>query len=275
MMVGWTLTGARRRSLEAVAVLALAVAAWPAMAQSGPAGAAPADDPATVPPPRLSNPADPLEGLNRKTFAFNEGLDRVVLKPVAEGYKKAVPEPVRTGIGNVFGNFTDAWSAVNQLLQGKLQFGLEMGMRVAVNTVFGLGGIVDVASDAGLEKRSEDLGQTFGKWGFGPGPYLVLPVLGPSDVRDTIALPADSLATPALLANETSVQVGITVLKVVDARASLLVATGIVDSIALDKYAFIRDAYLARRRNLVYDGDPPEEKDPNADPAPETKGDAK
>lgn len=259
-----------RRSAALVAIVS-AAAMHAAVAQPALPVAQEASAPAADAPPPARNPADPFEGLNRKTFAFNEALDEAVLKPVAEGYRKVVPEPVRTGIGNVFGNFADAWSAVNQLLQGKLQYGLEMGMRVAVNTMFGFGGVMDIASDAGLEKRSEDFGQTLGRWGLKPGPYLVLPVLGPSDIRDTAALPADMAASPTRLPSDTGGQVGLTVLRVVDTRASLLGATGIVDSIALDKYTFIRDAYLARRRSLVYDGDPPEE--PQDDAPAETNRD--
>ena len=128
--------------------------------------------------------ADPLEGLNRGIFAFNEAVDRALLKPLAIAYKTALPSPVRTGVDNVFGNVGDAWSAVNHLLQGKVKTSLEMTVRVTTNTVFGIGGLFDLASDAGLERQSEDFGQTLGKWGLGPGPYLVLPFYGASSLRD-------------------------------------------------------------------------------------------
>ncbi len=209
-----------------------------------------------------TNPADPFEGFNRSIFSFNEGLDKAILKPVAEGYRKVVPKLVRTGVSNVFGNVADVWSAGNQLLQGKLQYGLEMGMRVAVNSVFGLGGVLDPATEAGLERRSEDFGQTLGRWGAGPGPYLVLPVLGPSDVRDGLAIPVDMLASPGRYVSPTSAATGLTVLGVVDTRAGLLNLTDMASQLALDKYSFYRDAYLARRLNQVYDGSPPEVDEP-------------
>ncbi len=245
-------------------------AAPPTVATSGAgAGAATAAPAAEAPASSAANPADPFEGFNRKVFGFNEAVDDAVLKPVAKAYKAVVPELVRTGVGNVLGNFSDAWSAVNQLLQGKVQFGLEMGMRVAMNSVFGLGGVLDPASEAGLEKRSEDFGQTLGVWGIRPGPYIMLPILGPSAVRETFALPVDYVASPSNFVSPADAQIGLTVLRVVDTRASLLGATSIVEGIALDKYSFIRDAYIARRRSLVYDGDPPElPEDPaSAEPA--------
>lgn len=211
---------------------------------------------------------DPWENWNRKVFAFNESLDANVLKPVATGYSKVVPEPVRRGVDNVFSNVNDAWSTVNNFLQGKVQYGFEMAMRFGTNTVFGLLGIVDVASDLGLERRSEDFGQTLGTWGFGAGAYIVWPLLGPSTVRDSIALPLDRAASPAVVIDGGGAQFGITVLQIVNARANLLGASRVLDDIALDKYTFLRDAYLQRRRSLVYDGDDP------AAAAPPPTGDA-
>ena len=134
---------------------------------------------------------DPWENWNRKVFAFNEKLDENVLKPVATAYSNIVPQPVRTGVDNVFANVADAWSAVNNLLQGKLTEGLSDVIRVGTNTVFGVGGLFDIASEAGIERHKEDFGQTLGRWGFGAGAYVVWPVLGPSTVRDSIALPLD------------------------------------------------------------------------------------
>ena len=127
---------------------------------------------------------DPLEPMNRAVFAFNEAVDDAVLKPVATAYQKVVPELVRTGVDNVFANIGDLWSAANQLLQAKPVAAVEMGFRFVVNSSFGIGGLFDIASEAGLERRSEDFGQTLGRWGLGTGPYLVLPLLGPSNVRD-------------------------------------------------------------------------------------------
>jgi phospholipid-binding lipoprotein MlaA len=229
-----------------------------------PLAAAAADD-------RPPHPADPLEGFNRAMFKFNDDVDEAVLKPVATGYRKVVPQPVRTAVGNFFGNFQDAWSAVNHFLQGKPKSGLEMTMRVATNTVIGIGGLIDVASDAGLERQSEDFGQTLGRWGFGSGPYLVLPLLGPSSVRDGIAMPLDRSASPAVAFQEDADRVGLVTLDIVDTRARLLGATQLISEIALDRYSFVRDAYLARRRSLVYDGDPPEPDEPAETEAPADK----
>lgn len=209
-------------------------------------------------PARTPNPRDPLEGWNRGVFAFNDKLDAAVLKPVAEGYRKVVPEPARQMVGNFFGNFGDAWSAVNQLLQGKPVDALNMGMRFGVNTVLGAGGLLDPASEAGLERKEEDFGQTLGRWGMPSGAYIVWPVLGPSAVRESVALPLDRGWSPNLLMNDTGGQIALTSLNLVDTRTNLLGATGMLDQIALDRYSFVRDAWLARRRSLVYDGDPPE-----------------
>lgn len=206
--------------------------------------------------------ADPLEGFNRGVQSFNDGVDNAVLKPVAEAYVKVVPSFVRTGIGNFFGNLGDGWSAVNHLLQGKPKSALNMTLRMAVNTTFGLGGLLDVAGEAGLERQPEDLGQTLGVWGLPAGPYLVLPLLGPSSVRDSVgtAVGLSSRTTPEYT-DDQAVANSAFLLGVVHARAGLLGATKLLDDIALDRYTFLRDAYLARRRNLVYDGNPPEEGD--------------
>ncbi len=211
---------------------------------------------------------DPWENWNRKVFAFNERLDTNVLKPVATTYNKVVPSMVRTGVSNFFGNFSDAWSGVNNLLQGKLELAFRDVFRVGTNTFFGLLGVLDVASDLGLERQSEDFGQTLGRWGVGPGAYVVWPLFGPSTVRESLALPLDRWATsPASLADGTWLQANITAVQLVNTRAGLLGASRLIDDIALDKYTFLRDAYLQRRRSLVYDGEEPEEPDP-ADPPP-------
>jgi phospholipid-binding lipoprotein MlaA len=204
--------------------------------------------------------ADPWENWNRKVFALNDGLDRAVLKPVATGYAAVMPQFVRTGVDNFFGNFGDAWSAVNNVLQGKGQPAFEDVVRVTTNTVIGFFGILDIASEFGLKHRNEDFGQTLGHWGVGPGPYVVLPVLGPSTLRDTAALPVDRYyASPTNLLGLSGLEAaGITTLQVVNTRANLLGASKLLDGITLDKYTFIRDAHLQRRRNAVYDGDPPE-----------------
>lgn len=217
------------------------------------------------------NPVDPWENWNRKVYAFNDKVDEAVLKPVAEGYKAVVPSLVRTGITNVFGNINDVWSAANHLLQGKLQSGLEMGMRVLVNTTFGLGGLLDPATEMRLTKRSEDFGQTLGRWGVGTGPFVMLPLLGPSTLRDTATLPVDrQLAPSTLVASETG-RYAVTALELINTRTNLLATTQLLDQVALDRYSFTRDAYLSRRLDQVFDGAPPLENfdDGPSDPAPD------
>lgn len=214
---------------------------------------------------------DPLEGWNRAVFGFNEGLDAALLKPVARGYQALVPERVRAGVGNVFGNVADGWSAINQLLQGKPVAAAQMTMRVATNTVLGLGGLLDVAGELGIERQPEDFGQTLGRWGLPAGPYIVWPLLGPSSLRETAAMPLDLSWRPAALSDDSATRLGLTTLQLIDVRAGLLGASRIVDEIALDKYLFVRDGYLTRRRSLVYDGDPPETAQPK-DEAPADPG---
>ena len=201
---------------------------------------------------------DPLEGMNRAVFSFNEALDRVAIRPVATGYQAVLPEFVRDSVDNFFNNFNDAWSAVNQLLQAKPAAALEMGLRFGVNTVFGFGGLVNIAG-AGIERRSEDFGQTLGRWGMPPGPYLVLPLLGPSTLRDTAALTLDLRALPEAFVEQRPERWALGTLQLISVRASLLATTRALDELALDKYSLVRDGYLARRRNLVYDGNPPDE----------------
>jgi phospholipid-binding lipoprotein MlaA len=245
-----------RAFLRVVAVLAVAAAAGCATAP--PQGAADR---------HTAGPKDPYEPFNRKMFAFNDTLDTYALKPVATAYTKVVPSPVRTGVHNFFGNFSDAWSAVNQLLQGKPGDAGTMTLRVLTNTTIGIGGLFDPATSLGLERKSEDLGQTLGVWGLEPGPYLVLPLFGSSDVRDAIALPADSYVSPALLASgKYWKELGIDAVGVIDTRAGLLGASQMLDELAFDRYTFMRDAYITRRRSLVYDGNPPELPDDDADP---------
>lgn len=216
------------------------------------------------------SPSDPFEKANRAIFGFNEALDTAVLTPVAKGYQAVVPELMRAGVTNFFGNFGDGWSAINNALQGKGEAAATMVARVATNTLFGIGGIFDVASDLGMERSTEDFGQTLGRWGMPAGPYLVWPLLGPSTGRDTLGRPLDLAWSPALAINDGAVNIGLSALNLIDTRANLLSASRVVDGLAFDKYTFIRDAYIARRRNLVYDGNPPEvpeDKEP-ADPAP-------
>lgn len=200
---------------------------------------------------------DPWEAWNRKVFAFNEGLDEKVLKPVATTYRDVVPGPVRMAADNVFNNVADGWSAVNLFLQGRWRVGVQQSMHFAINSVLGIGGLIDLAGEAGMDRHSEDMGKTLGQWGFKTGAYIVLPLIGPSSVRDTFALPLDRLASPALVFNNGKAQLGVFVLQTVNTRANYLRATEMLDEIALDKYTFIRDAYLYKRGSMSEDDEEP------------------
>ncbi|MBS1187174.1 MAG: transporter [Burkholderiaceae bacterium] len=199
------------------------------------------------------NPKDPYEGFNRAMFSFNDTVDRVALKPAATAYRDALPGFVQTGIGNFFGNIGDVWTAVNNLLQGKVEDGMSDVARVALNSTFGLLGLIDVASDAGLPKHREDFGQTLGHWGGEAGPYVVLPFLGSSTVRDTFALPFDFYGDPWGYKDPVSVRNIGRGVRVIDKRAGALEAGDLVEEAALDKYEFVRDAYLQRRQNQIDD----------------------
>lgn len=196
---------------------------------------------------------DPWESWNRKVFGFNESLDRNVLKPVATTYTEVVPSPVRQAASNFFGNVGDAWSAFNLLLQGRFKPGAEQTMRFAMNSTFGLAGLIDIATPAGIERRREDLGKTFGRWDFGQGPYVVWPLLGPSSLRDSIALPLDRRVSPALFFSDIQSKWALYSVQTIDERANLLRAGELLDAMALDKYSFVRDAYLQRRGNSEKD----------------------
>lgn len=205
------------------------------------------------------NPKDPIEGFNRAMFAFNEGLDAAIIKPVATGYEAVLPSPIRTGVTNFFSNIEDVFIGVNNLLQGKLpQAASDLG-RVAINTTIGLLGVLDIATDAGLEKHDEDFGQTFGRWGVGNGAYVVIPVFGPRTVRDTVGLVLDVAADPVAQHRPRRTRDIALVLRMINDRANLLPADKVVEEAALDKYSYMRDAYLQRRRNLIHDGNPPRE----------------
>jgi len=206
-----------------------------------------------------ANTNDPYESFNRKVFVFNEEMDKRLLRPGAVAYKAILPDFVEKSISNFTNNLKDAWSFVNMVLQGEGAPAVEGLMRVVVNSTFGLGGLLDVASDMQLDRRSEDLGQTFAVWGAPKGPYLVLPFFGPSTVRDTIGLPADIYAMPSLA--DVGARNAVTVVQVLSLRSQLLGATDLLSEVALDKYSFVRDAYLQRRRNLIYNGNPPDQYD--------------
>jgi phospholipid-binding lipoprotein MlaA len=215
------------------------------------------------------NPADPLEKVNRAVFAFNDAADKVLITPVAKGYRAVLPGFLRTGIANFFSNLEDVWVSVNDVLQGKFQEGSEDFTRVIFNSTFGIGGIFDFASDVGLPKHSEDFGQTLGVWGVTSGPYVVLPIFGPSTFRDGLGLLVDGRADLVyrLVNDDVPLRNVLYATRAIGNRANLLDASSVLDQAALDRYAFVRDAWLQRRRNQVYDGNPPREKD-DADDEP-------
>ncbi|GAA6152446.1 MlaA family lipoprotein [Pseudoteredinibacter isoporae] len=198
------------------------------------------------------NPADPWEGFNRGVFAFNDAVDGAVLKPIAKGYKAVTPDVVETGVSNVFSNLGEVGNIVNGLLQFKLGQASNDTGRLLINSTFGLAGIFDVAKHMGLEKGTgEDFGQTLAAWGVESGPYVVLPLLGPTTVRDGVGLPADSYLNPISHVDHVPTRNSAYGADLIDTRASLLGAEGAISG---DKYSFIRDAYLQRREYLINDG---------------------
>ena len=208
-------------------------------------------------------PGDPLEGYNRAMFGFNEGVDKAIIKPVPTGYKTVMPEFARTGVTNFFANLGDLWIGINNILQGKVGAGARDFGRFAMNTTVGILGLFDVASNAGLEKHNEDFGQTLGRWGVGSGVYVVLPILGPSSVRDGLSLLAvDWHGDPLWYVGNIPTRNELIGVRAVDNRANLLDLSRLAEEAALDHYAYVRDAFLQRRRSLIYDGDPLPEPDP-------------
>jgi phospholipid-binding lipoprotein MlaA len=217
-----------------------------------------------------ANPKDPLEPMNRSISRFNDSLDENVLKPVATSYQDVTPDLVKKGVRNVFNNLSDIWSTVNNGLQLKGRDTAESLMRSVVNTVFGIYGIFDVATPIGLERHPEDFGQTLGVWGVPNGPYVVLPLFGPSTLRDTAGMPVDTSADFVRNLDHIPTRNSAMTLRIVDKRANLLGTTNLLSEAAIDKYSFTRDAYLQYRRNQVFDGNPPDEEDlpnPSAEPA--------
>lgn len=207
-----------------------------------------------------ADPRDPWEGFNRGVYRFNEVVDEAVAKPVATAYRDVVHAEIRDRVRNFFANIGDVFIGVNNVLQGKFRESFDDFARVTFNSTLGLLGIHDVASDMGIEKHNEDFGQTFGRWGAGPGPYLVLPIFGSSSVRDGLGLALDLYTDPLGEVRPIDVRNSLAVLRLTGARADLLEASRILEQAALDKYVFQRDAYLQRRRSLVYDGRPPRER---------------
>lgn len=212
-----------------------------------------------------ADPRDPLEPFNREVDKINQDFDKGVMRPIAELYSDYVPSPIRTAVSNVFSNVSDVYSALNNLLQGKPTRAAEDTMRVAMNTVLGLGGLIDIATPAGLPKYKEDFGQTLGVWGVPSGPYLVLPLFGPSTVRDTGGMLVDRQADPTAYIYPVSLRNAALGVRVVSARAQLLGASTLLEEAALDRYAFMRDGYLQRRQYLIYDGNPPDDRDESTD----------
>ena len=200
-------------------------------------------------------PGDPLEGLNRTVFKFNDTVDTYALKPAAKGYQYVVPQPVRSSVTNFFSNIGDVYIAANELLQMKVADGVGDIMRVVINTLFGVGGLFDVATVAKLPKHAADFGTTLGHYGVPPGPYLVLPLLGPSTLRDATGLIVDYYGNPLTYVQPSSVSWALYGVNLVNARANLLTTTDVLSAAAIDKYSFYRDAYLQRRKFLISDGD--------------------
>ena len=213
-------------------------------------------------------PDDPLEPFNRAMFSFNEKLDNAVIKPAAKAYMAVTPSPVRTGVSNFFGNLQDPWIAFNSLLQGKPADAVSDFMRFVFNTTLGIGGLLDIASEAQLPKHDEDFGQTLGVWGIREGSFVVLPLFGPRTLRDASALPLDMAGTSPWslpygnpLLHDEAVRYGLSGLRMVNGRASLLGLERTLDEGTIDKYRYARDFYLQQRRFKVHDGNPPLEYD--------------
>ncbi len=223
-----------------------------------------------------ANPRDPLEPYNRAMSSFNDGVDRAVLKPVATAYVAITPSLVREGVTNFFGNLQDGWTFVNSVLQLRPQKAMESITRFSINTFFGLGGLLDIAGEAGVPKHNEDLGKTLGRWGVPSGPYLVLPVLGPSTVRDALTITAETAYDPVSKINPVSSRNTVTVVRLVNSRSKFLRLGNLLDDAALDKYTFTRDAFLAKRnadvaRSADKEADDKQEVDKDSDDKPEAE----
>ncbi len=224
---------------------------------------------------RDSNPRDPLEPINRSVYKFNESVDKAIFKPVAKGYNTVMPERGKVMVRNFFSNLDDVLVTINEILQLKFAQAASDGTRVLFNSTFGILGLINVTDR--LEKHNEDFGQTLGYWGVGSGPYVVLPFFGPRTVRDSVGLYVDSYASPIRLIPDIPTRNELYATRIVSLRAELLEQEGILDEAAIDRYAFIRDAYLQQRQSLVYDGNPPREKFdddndlPNKDSTEDTK----
>jgi phospholipid-binding lipoprotein MlaA len=198
-----------------------------------------------------ANPKDPIEPFNRGVHRFNEDVDKILLKPVATVYRDVTPDLVRTGVNNFFSNLRDLWSSVNAALQLRPQEAVENFMRFSVNTFWGIGGLLDIASEMQIERTTLDFGQTLGRWGVPSGPYLVLPLMGPSTLRDTVGMGVESSGDLLGGINHIPSRNSLYALRIVETRANLLRAGSLLDEAALDKYSFTRDAYLQRRESQI------------------------
>jgi phospholipid-binding lipoprotein MlaA len=209
-----------------------------------------------------ADPRDPIEPFNRGMFHFNDVVDRAVVKPVATAYRDVLPSVLRQGVTNFFSNLQDGWSFVNNSLQLKGVAAADSLMRFGVNSVLGLGGVLDIASEMKIERHTKDFGLTLGSWGVGPGPYIVFPLLGPSTLRDTAAMSIDAAGNPVNSIADIPARNTASAVNLLNRRSRLLEATDMLDQVALDPYTFTRDAFLQRRRSSVYDGNPPDEDEP-------------
>ena len=200
---------------------------------------------------------DPWEPMNRSVYQFNDAVDTIAIKPAAQLYVKVLPSMVRTGVSNFLGNLGDVWSMANSAMQLKGQATVETFMRININTFIGLAGFLDVASEMGIEKRREDFGQTLGHWGVASGPYLVLPLFGPSTLRDAVAFPVYMQGNVTQRLNDEATRYSLLSVRLVDTRSGLLKTVDVIKAASLDPYSFVRDAYLQKRQNDIYDGNPP------------------
>jgi len=207
-----------------------------------------------------SDPNDPFESLNRATYSFNKAIDSAVLKPVAKGYDTVAPEPFKVGVSNFFSNLGELPTIINGLLQGKFNNAFSDTARFVINSTLGIAGLIDVATDLGLDEHDEDFGQTLGAWGFDSGSYLMLPFLGPTTVRDIFGVPIDGYLSFSRQVDHVPTKNTLYLFRLVDLRYRLLAIDGQLDD-ALDEYSFVKDAFLMRREYQVYDGNPPEEDD--------------
>lgn len=208
-----------------------------------------------------SSPQDPFEPFNRGVYKFNERVDKAVLRPTARAYRTVVPSFVRQSVSNVFSNVGDVRVVLNNTLQGKFKTAYSDFGRVAINSTLGVLGLFDIATEAGIEKHQEDFGQTLGWWGFPDGPFIMLPLFGPSSARDAGGFAVDYFTDPITYVDPSRAHNQLMLGRLINRRAELLDAKQVLDAAALDGYQFTRDAYLQRRRNLVFDGNPPRDKD--------------